>query len=170
MLAQDLRPSAPHPAGENPVGSRGTTAFQWFDSFVYDEATHQAVMTGHVRIAHKDDENAEPLDLLADRVTADVQPADASAKKGASPDDVAANIRRVTADGSVMLKSKGTTVDALHVEYDPIAHVLTARGSDRQPVVVTSADGRSDASAAEIRFNVKENRLERVSDFRGQGR
>jgi hypothetical protein len=151
MLVEDYRPaSTQQPAqNANSVGSaRGATAFQWARSLVYDDASHQAVMDGSVVIDHRDDvQKEDSMRLTGDRVTAILEPlAPPPATQPTSipapttkPNEPRYQVRQVIANGTVLVTMRGGELTADTIVYDPLTHIMTARGNDRSDVVFTRA-------------------------------
>jgi lipopolysaccharide export system protein LptA len=158
MLVEDYRPAATQPAAANTnsVGSaRGATAFQWSRSLVYDDASHRAVMDGSVVIDHRDDvQKEDSMRLTGDRVTAILEPLGAppATQPAATtkPNEPRYQVRQVIANGNLLVTMRGGELTADTIVYDPLTHILTARGNDRSDVVFTRAQsGRGGAGGAQ---------------------
>jgi lipopolysaccharide export system protein LptA len=89
------------------------------DSFVVDDAQHQATFTGNVVVTQSS------LNLTADRVVANYGAAGSTA------------INSFEATGRVKIVTKGQTATGDVADYDPAARVLTLSGN----VAVVSASG-----------------------------
>lgn len=153
------------------TGGRGSTAFGWTGDLVYDELNRRAVIEREVHIVHDSDE-AKPqrMELWADKVTSTFEPDETSGKAPATqPSGEEAEklrVKDVLAEGSVRIRMKGTTIDqATSVDYNPANDLLIAKGTDRQPVQVTSADGRKSTTFREVWFNTRTNTMEKMIDM-----
>jgi hypothetical protein len=189
MIVEDHRPATTQPKGEarpasatadggmGGAGGRGKTAFQWTQSFTYDEAQHHAVMRGDERnpvvVVHQDDSpKAQMFRLTGNVVTAElesVQVGGATTQAAqASGSAVAATgpttkpkepqqrmqLRRVTADGRLVFTAPGTEIRSEHMEFDPMTHWLVARGGERGMVDFALANqGGGSRMAEEVRYN-----------------
>jgi hypothetical protein len=187
MIVEDHRPATTQPKGEaRPAsatadgmggGGRGKTAFQWTQSFTYDEAQHRAVMRGDERnpvvVVHQDDSpKAQMFRLTGNVVTAElesVQVGGATTQATqASGSAIAAEgpttkpkepqqrmqLRRVTADGRLVFTAPGTEIRSEHMEFDPTTHWLVARGGDRGMVDFALANqGGGSRMAEEVQYN-----------------
>jgi hypothetical protein len=156
---------------------RGKTAFQWTQSFTYDEAQHQAVMRGDERnpvvVVHQDDSpKAQTFRLTGNVVTAELenvtvggattQAAQAGTRavaaagpttKPKAPQD-RTQLRRVTADGRLLFTAPGTEIRSHHMEFDPTTHWLVARGGDRGLVdFAMTSQGAGSRAAEEVQYN-----------------
>jgi hypothetical protein len=192
MIVEDHRPATTQPAkgdarpasatadGGMGGGNRGKTAFQWTQSFTYDEAQHQAVMRGDERnpvvVVHQDDSpKAQVFRLTGNVVTAELESvqvggATTQAAGGAGAVAVATTgpttkpkepqqrmqLRRVTADGRLRFTAPGTEIKSDHMEFDPTTHWLVARGGERGMVDFALANqGSGSRMAEEVRYNTE---------------
>jgi lipopolysaccharide export system protein LptA len=75
MLVRDFRSTAPTtgPTDSSAGGMRGTSAFQWEKSLVYNQRADQAIMTGDVQVVHEA-AGAASYQMFADKITADLEP------------------------------------------------------------------------------------------------
>lgn len=153
MLFMDRRApaaqAAAQEAAKDPMSMRGTTAFSWDKSLVYDEAKHRITMSGNVNMARLEQgqENVEPLRFLAEVVVADLEPSPVSATQPATkPAGMMAlspkmQLKAVTAEGGILITGpqvKGT-FEADSMDYDPVKHLLTVRGTERRRAVQRDA-------------------------------
>jgi lipopolysaccharide export system protein LptA len=153
MLFVDNRAPAPGstPAKEaatDPMGVRGRTAFQWGKSLVYDGAKEQVTMSGTVQMARVDPtaDQVEPMRLVGDTLVADLEPQTASTTQpapAAGIGDISSKmqLRKVHVEGDVVVTGKQLNIEAQSMDYDPVAHLMTARGSPRKPVRQLDANG-----------------------------
>jgi hypothetical protein len=188
MIVEDHRPASTQPttkgagearqaSGNGDLGTgsnRGKTAFQWTKSFTYEEAKHQAVMTGDERnpvvVVHQDDSpKAQTYRLTGSVVTADMEAAPEPAATPASAGGAAAaarakdpmstqkmQLKRVTATGRLVFTGPGSEIHATEMEFDPTTHWLQARGNNRERVDFTIANqGGGSKQADEVRYNLE---------------
>jgi hypothetical protein len=188
MVVEDHRPPATKPApgsaaeaslagqkaSPDAENNRGTTAFQWSKTFTYDDAQHQAVMTGEDRnpvvVVHKDDSpRGQVFRLTGNTVTADLEPAAPTtrpttmataaggpATRPAQPQEQKMQLKRVTGTGHLVFNGPGAEIHALYMEYDPRTHWLVARGNEREMVefnVASQAGGSR--RAEEVQYNLE---------------
>ena len=75
MLVRDLRSeSTTKPAtdtGMTAGGMKGTTAFEWQKSLVYDQLANTATMTGNVHVVHQNDASAG-YEMFANQIITDI--------------------------------------------------------------------------------------------------
>lgn len=169
MFLGDHRPPEHPKPGEkadDESNSRGDTAFQWKRQLVYNEAKHNAVMTGDVVIVHQPEgkESAEgPVRINADQVTAwfDPQPrapkattAPATRPSAAGPDS-AMQLKRLTAVGNITITRNGSTLTGDQVEFDPKTHWMTAHGTDDRPAHFENADPTKTINARDLSWNTQ---------------
>ena len=129
MLYRDLRPPAattqPADKEQGPAaGFRGNAAFGWNDRLDWSPGDGVMTMTGRATVA------VEPTDrprftLAADRFRV-------VTRKAGDRRDLAS----AAADGAATFTTKNLKFDAAHVDYDPLAQTVTARGAPASPVVV----------------------------------
>jgi hypothetical protein len=183
MIVEDHRPASTQPAkgagearpasGNGDLGTgnnRGQTAFQWTKSFTYDEAEHQAIMTGDERnpviVVHQDDSpKAQIYRLTGNQVTAYLEAApEAAATQGGGattrPKDPMSQqkmqLKRVTATGRLLFTGPGAEIHATDMEFIPTTHWLQAKGNDRERVDFTIANqGGGSKQADEVRYNLE---------------
>lgn len=167
LLFADSRPPAKTEAAQaaagDPFGVRGRTAFEWAESLVYDEAANQVVMTGDVVIARLEHSQSEEdrLRIEADRVIADLEPPAKPTTRPAAAAAAPANdllaprmqLKQVRAVGRVLIDSKKLHVRAESLEYDPVKHVLTVRGTQDQPVEQLDENGLPVTAFDELTYN-----------------
>jgi hypothetical protein len=149
---------------------RGSTAFQWTQSFTYDDAAQLAVMTGSddrpVIIAHRDDsEQARTFHLTGQVVTAEMEQVEVPTTKPATapatrPVEKKVQLKRVTANGRLTFAGPGVNVQAKELEFDPKSNLVTARGDGRSPVIFDIASSPGGQKSAEsIQYDIKTGRL-----------
>lgn len=158
ILFEDHRPpAADEKAADN--DTRGATAFQWKKSLDYDGKARLATMQGGVQIHHDPDGAAEPFTIYTERVRAELEPHDqpdaepAGAEPAMPQDDV--RVRAIVADGGVRVETAQLQFSATELSFDPASGIVTARGTKREPITVTDADGGSQGSVQELRWNIR---------------
>ncbi len=196
MIVEDHRPStqpAAKPAGgdgaaaggePNAENNRGTSAFQWSKSFIYDETTRLATMLGDDRnqviIVHQDEKDEKKqFRMTANQVNAEMEEATAAQPKtpaapGADPASKPATkpsneqkmqMKRVTATGNLHFTGPGADILANEMEYNPKNHTMAARGDGRNPVVFTIASSPGGQKQADyIRYNTETGAIEDSSN------
>jgi len=157
MLIEDTRGKGgptTAPAGDD---MRGATAFKWTKAMRYDDAAHQAKMTGGVRIVHDgadDPTGQQHFELNSDEVQADMEPHAATQPAGAEKAD-ADKLKHVAANGNVTFVSRKMHFEADHVDYDPNTHWMTARGDERHPARVYDEQGAASGTFDELSYNLQ---------------
>jgi len=168
MLVRDYMPTTTRPSKDNGSGiegGRGDTAFAWQDHMLYSEADHQAVMVGSVRIVYMaQGPNVEPVRIDADKVTANFEPTAKPATRASRPATNATNpagqesalhLKNVMADGRVRVRRGGSELLADHIDYDPVTHWMTARGTPDHPAVFNAADPSQSATGEVLEWNTQ---------------
>ena len=154
-------------ANNSQLNLRGATAFEWQKDFIYDDAAHQATMSGDVDVVHKGTGPTDSYRMHAQRVVAEMMPSAAtnpSATSQPSPDE--AKLKNLIADGGVTFASANLQFIADRVEYDPQTQILIARGTERAPATLLDSNGLSQNTFTELRYDVRTDRLE-MSGSRG---
>ncbi|CAN5570832.1 hypothetical protein BH09PLA1_BH09PLA1_29240 [soil metagenome] len=170
MLYEDQRGPATQPA-DSKLNLRGATAFEWKTDFIYDDAARQATMSGDVDVVHRGSTNTDSYRMRAQRVVADLLPANAAARSapaGSAPAAAGANeakLKRLVADGGVTFSSSRVQFIADRVEYEPEKHLLTARGTDRAPATLLDAGGLSQGTFTDLYYDTELDRF-RTENFR----
>ena len=189
MLVRDFRPSTPTSAATDSSagGTRGTSAFQWEKSLVYDRRVDQAVMTGDVQVVHAA-AGSSSFQMFADRITADLDPNShatsqpttgpstgptASAKMAASSGpttepatrpvatgDDSMKVKRMVAQGQVRMISTRLQFTAAQAVYDPVTQIMTAHGSEREPAQLLDEQGLSTGSFDGIVYNTRTDQVQ----------
>jgi hypothetical protein len=172
----DARPASAK-ADSSAENNRGTSAFQWFKQFTYDDSAHQAIMLGdehnQVVVVHRDDSpKAQSYRLTGDSVTADLediattQPTTKAVASATMPSTTQATtkpadrlskvqLKRVTALGHLLFTGPNAEIHANYMEYDPRTHWLIARGSERDLVTFEiGAHPIGSKRAEEIQYNL----------------
>lgn len=128
---------------------RGTTGFEWKGRFAYDDAGQTARMSDGVVIVHEPQgQEGDRYRLEADTVAAELEP---SADPQNSSDDLKMSLRRVLAEGNLVLTGpKEMSIAASTIEYDPNTGWLTARGAPEAPVRFTNAEGTTMVEVARV--------------------
>jgi hypothetical protein len=173
MLFEDHRAPAAQPtaqaAAKDPFGIRGATAFKWDDSLTYDEAASRITLLGKVVIARqlKPGEADEPLQLSSDKVIADLESAPGSTTRPADPGDLSAKVqfKRVTAEGNIRITNKALDVTATILEFDPVKHLLSIRGTQRNPATEWDGHGIKTATFDELIWDTEKSRVVYCSGF-----
>ncbi len=159
MLYQDHRAGpATQPEGPTVGSGRGATAFEWKKSLVYDESVHLATLTGDVAIVHHSEgRQSQPFRLDAQLVTAQFESAPTTQRQGpARADETAAlRLKLVTAEDHVHVSSARATFDAFRLTYDPINHLLTARGTADNPGRLYDSSTGSASTFSTLEWNTQ---------------
>lgn len=184
MLFMDNRPPAntaeAQAAAKDPMSMRGSTAFKWNDSLVYDEMVNQLTMLGSVVIGRLDQNQAagaKPLQIMGDKVVADIEPAPepttrpatqpavvvkAATRPATQPGGLAGEfsnklqIKKVHVEGDpLIVQNDQLDLRAQTMDYDPVTHLLVARGDGRKRVRQLGTDGLEDASFDEFIYNTE---------------
>jgi lipopolysaccharide export system protein LptA len=177
MLVEDYRGPTSKPAdGQGDVaGAQGATAFQWAKSLIYDDSTHKAVMQGSVLIDHRDNvQKEDSMRLTGDTVTAELEPAATTkpaTRAATGPSEEKFQVRRITAKGNLIVTMKGGELRCDTIVYDPITHLLTARGTEDVDAVFTrnGPAGTQPIRAEEMQWDSKAE-LPRITKMRAQFR
>lgn len=189
LLMEDFRPAAVAATqsgarsaqvdADAAVSARGSTAVKWARSMVYDDLSRQLVMEGDVKIVHQDNDKEEPLHLDADKVVADLisvapttQPAAPATQGTTRPSgEIKIQVRKVTASSNVRVISRGIEMTAASMEYDPLTHILTARGTENNPVVWSriqaTARGHEPMKAIELQWNTQTDATKIIKAYTG---
>jgi hypothetical protein len=184
MLYQDHRPPEQKPGGgpaaaEGPtLGSgRGNTAFEWKKSLTYDDTQKRVTMTGEVQVVHHPEagaKDAQPFNLWADVLMADLEPDPNAAKPqaagaGAKPSQSKMRLKLVTAAGHVRVQSTRLNVDATRLSYDPVAGILRAAGDEKSPITVFDNEKGTSTTAGELEWNTRTDQF-RIRELSGKVR
>jgi hypothetical protein len=187
MLYEDHRAPASQPAEDSSLGgARGATAFAWQKSLVYDEPAMRATMTGDVHIVHKPDASSGQsfdvrggvLDAFLERdPNASTRPSTRASTRAStlrvattSPaDESSAHVRlkRVDIRDNVHVISPRLDLDATALSYDPISQLLTARGGERNPLIVFDKATGAKQTASELIWNTQTDQF-RIVDLAGR--
>jgi hypothetical protein len=176
MIVRDHRPpdakDKKDPADDDGLNSqRGVSAFQWAEELEYSGLKQMARMTRDVVVVYKpDDPNEAPVRMNANEVIAtfEEQKKDPAApKKTGAMSPPAVQLRSIRAEGNVKVTREGNELTAPRLTYDPIGHLITARGTDDVPAVFSSKGPGNESSAGEFRWNTE---TWKMSAVRVQGR
>lgn len=170
MLMVDNRPPSTQPAAKeasaDPMGMRGQTAFQWGESFVYDEGKQQATMLGGVEITRLDAatgqaQKADPMHLTGNTLIADLVPAPQSTTKPADGSELSSKmqLKKVHVEGSVHGTNSKLNLKAQTMDYDPEKHRLTSRGTPRNPVQQLDENDLPTATFDEFVWDTQTNQI-----------
>jgi hypothetical protein len=174
MLYQDERPPpATQPADATKPGgelgdTRGATAFEWQKSFTYDSTDRRATMTGDVVVVHQAPGATAPTYRLnSQRVVAEMLPPPTTRPShqpaaGGEFTGGGAKVKRLTADGGVAFASSRLQFSSDSIEFDPQAHQLVARGTDRVPATLLDESGLSRGTFAEMYYDTKTDQMKLV--------
>jgi hypothetical protein len=109
------------------------------------------------------------MKVTSETVIADLQPLAPPAKSATraantEPDsDLHFQIKLVTCNGHVVLTRHGDQLMADHMVYNPLTHIVTARGEGRRPAVLTRStpDGSpgQPSTADELQYNTVDGML-----------
>jgi lipopolysaccharide export system protein LptA len=179
LLVQDtLPPRDDAQAGNRMLGNfRGATAFQWARDLVFDQAENRMTMSGDVLIVHEDPARTDQtFRLEAAQVRADMID-DAPARKADTGDAPRAlfgpselHLRSLSATGDIRLAAPQIQIEAQDVTYDAQRELLTARGSERQPVELYNESGLSRGAFQEVVWDARAEQIQRMREVRGQVR
>ncbi|MGE5610919.1 MAG: hypothetical protein ACM359_16840, partial [Bacillota bacterium] len=167
MLFQDYRAPAAQPAAQSaakdPFGIRGVTAFKWDESLTYDEGASRITLLGKVLIARvlKPGEPDEPLRLFGDKLVAELEPAPGSTTRPADAGDLSAKLqfKRVVGEGNIRITSKVLDVTAETIEFDPVKHVLSLRGTERNLATEWDEHGMKTATFDEMIWDTQNSKV-----------
>jgi len=169
----DNRPPSTQPAAQqaakDPFGMRGMTVFEWTKSLVYDEAAAKVTLTGDTTLAKppvtvtrviNPGESTEPFRLVADNVVADIEPtSDATTRPAGDEFSPKMQFRRVHAEGHVRVTGKDINFEAETIDYDPVNHLVTVRGTERRRAVQRDAMDVELASFDELVWNTEKGEI-----------
>ena len=141
----------------NPTGGNGTIALEWNKSMTYEPAKQQAVLDGGVHVVRQA-EGQPAMTLSAPRVVADVT-------GNAAPGG--AQLKRVTAENAT-LSTPQATINAATAAYDPVASLVIAKGTPREPVKWFDEKGLSKGSFGEVWWDLKKNEPAKLIDVTGE--
>ncbi|MGB7158348.1 MAG: hypothetical protein WBD40_09810, partial [Tepidisphaeraceae bacterium] len=172
---QARAPRAPKEGEEPDNTNRGTTGFEWKRRLTYDDVDQRVIMEGDVDINHVPDDQKSPAFRIAtQRVIAELMPKPTTAPATAvpatapaSPVPTAMQLKRVTAEGGVAVSTQRFQFTATNLSYNPIDGVLTARGTEDQPMTFTDEQGQGEGSIESLTWNTK---TDQISLKRGRGR
>jgi lipopolysaccharide export system protein LptA len=184
MLVRDFRSTSPAtaPSDSSAGGMRGTSAFQWQKSLVYDQRADEAVMTGDVEVVHEAPAAAS-YQMWADKITAYMEPnshpttapstgpstALASTRPTTQPipsGEDTMKVKRMVAEGQVRMISQRLQFLAAQAIYDPQTQVMTAHGSERQPGEMLDEQGLSTAEFDDLLYNTASGQVQ-LKGFNG---
>ena len=165
ILAREMAPASTQPAtgGNSPIEGRGITAIQWNKTFIFDDASHAAVIEGAVVIVHySDDKKASSIRIDgADIVQADLV---ASDEKTQTPDE---HLKSVRANGPMLITtSDQKRITCGEIEFDPIRDVLICRGGQLGTVTVVDENNiDNNGTFADVTLDTKTNNLIKLTDL-----
>ncbi|MDB5172463.1 MAG: OstA-like protein, partial [Phycisphaerales bacterium] len=150
---------------------RGDTAFQWSKQLLYSELEHSAVMTGDVLIKHQNPEGKEdPVVMNADKVTAWFEPPAAPKAKPVAPapapgvaaapapavvQPAALQLKKITAEGRIVITRGGSQLNATRIDFDPATHWIAAGGTKDRPAVFQDASTGKTFSGTQVWWNTQ---------------
>jgi hypothetical protein len=155
------------------AGGHGTTWFVWEKQLVYDEAKRIGTIDGGVIVAHVDDgPNPRPVRVDADQVVAQFAPGKvaAAAAPPGQPDAPQLQLSKLTASGTVRVKTGDTTVHCGRVDFDPTTDLLKCFAGGDGIVTVNNAQYPGGATFSEVWLNTKTNTLEKMFNVNVRGR
>jgi hypothetical protein len=131
------------------MAMRGYFISDWQRELTYDRATQQLVMLGSVRVVRKE-LDGEPLRVNGEKIIIDVQetagpttrpttgPATRPAGAGLSSTRMEMKHLRVECSATeevqvISTEKRGLNLRALSLDYDPVKHELTVRGTADHP-------------------------------------
>jgi lipopolysaccharide export system protein LptA len=183
MLVRDFRNKGPTtapasaPSESSAGGMRGTSAFEWEKSLVYDQHDDQAVMAGDVQVVHQAP-GAASYQMYADKITVDLDPGahpTTRATSGPSSRPVPGGVpggedtmkvKRLVAEGQVRMISQKLGFTAAEAVYDPVTQVITARGSLREPAQLLDEQGLSTGTFDKLVYNTSTDQVQ-ITEFHG---
>lgn len=144
----------------DPTSLRGQTAIAWKKHLVYEEASSELVVEGGVHIGHQGSgEQAAPLQMHADRVRAELEPArqqDARVVKADAADPMAhMQLKRLRAEGNLSLVTADKVYKLQSMDYDPATHWLVAAGTEGNPGRQLDQNGLEEGVFEELQFNTE---------------
>ena len=158
MLYRDLRPADAEDKDAGPAaGFRGNAAFGWQGRLDWSPGANVMTMSDRATVA------VEPAGRPAFNLTADRFRV-VTAQIGGRRDIVSA-----AADGSSTFTTKGLKFDADHVDYDPLAETVTARGTAGSPVIAYDDRGVPTGRFGSLVYDLKTAQVERVTNVNAGG-
>ena len=159
-------------------GMKGTTAFQWTKTLIYDRASDQAIMTGDTHVVHQA-ASAAGYEIFADQIVTDMESTKPATRPATPPatqtatssstspptkpsDSDAMKVKRMTATGAVRMISVRMTITAAQAVYDPATQIMTANGSARQPVELFDSQGVSTGTFDDVQYNMQTGLVEHL--------
>jgi hypothetical protein len=173
MVMQKKIVDGKKPVGFAPSQEFDLTGMSWGDSFVYDISSKLATMHGAVEIRHTLNDNSEAV-LQADTVKADFA-APVVATRPAAPastgDLADASLKKLYADGSVVVHMQGRIIQGDHLVYDPQTQRMAfSADADRFCDVVNETTQKHEGQFSSLIWNLQNNTLEEVKNPNARGR
>jgi hypothetical protein len=174
IFATEPGSSTTRPAADtaSTFGGHGNTAIQWQKSFIYDSEEGTAVIDGSVLITHMDEgPKAQPIRLDADivQVAFDTTAGSTTEPAVTDEDSPPPKIKRLTADGLVIVTTPDKTINCGTVVYNPVDQTLDCTGGLRGQVTVVDNRNIDLGKFSEAVLDLKTNRLIRMTDLSAHG-
>jgi hypothetical protein len=166
------------PNGRLLDGFRGATAIQWGEKLQFMPDSKQAILSGGVTVVHQDPDR-ENANIRLESGRAVLQFAQAPIAAAHPPaangngrlfDMSSLQLSSLRADGSVRVLLPQIAIDALEASYDASSQLLTARGTERQPVQLLDPQGISQGSFEEVVWDARAEQIQRMRNVQAQVR
>lgn len=157
--------AAPPATRKGSIGP-GSLAVAWKNQLLWKMRDGQLTFDGGVRLGFEKAGSDDPIRLTCDRIVCGLAPV----QTGKGVDQMAQRIdlRTVTAENGVSVRSKLASFDAATMNYDAISNRATAIGAIDTPVEVFDADGTSRVGFSAITWNVETGMIEDFRDIDGR--
>jgi hypothetical protein len=160
ILLEDTRQPVTQPTTNNTAEQpslRGATGVVWQRELRYDDAQRRAKIIGDIRVVHQtseDPKDEQNFELTCDELDADLESAPAGPTTAPAKEaQGSSRLKTVTALGNVHFVSRQIHFEAAEVQYNPLTHVLVARGNERAPAVLH--DDRATGTFTELTYNLQ---------------
>jgi hypothetical protein len=172
--APSTQPTTQASSGESAPGisGAGNTAIDWHKLFSYDDSTHSALIEGDITIVHTGNTSKtqsvrlDHADVVQVEFYSDAQQQN-SVPANQTPGP---KLKRVTATGSMVIRTSDKTIDCGEIDFDPTTEIMTCRGGQLRKVTIVDDNNISSGTCTEATFNVKTQELKKMTDVTGQGR
>ncbi|HMB96427.1 MAG TPA: hypothetical protein VKK61_10340 [Tepidisphaeraceae bacterium] len=154
MLYEDLRSTTqPTTSPAAPLGDMsGETAFQWNRKLTYAQNENRAEMIGDVVVVHQDNSGkGEPFRIDSERIVVGFEPT--AGKATTQPSDQ--KVKMMSADGGAQFLSRQIRFQSDRMTFDTINNLLTAFGTEHQPVEIYDENGVSTAIVQKAWWDTK---------------
>jgi hypothetical protein len=160
--SQPATQSAPRGMKRGP----GSLAIAWKQQLVWKMREGDLTFDGGVRLGFEKAGSNDPIRLSSERVICALAPIQTG--KGVDQMSQRIDLRTVTAQQNVTVRSRQASFDAASLMYDAVTNRATATGEPNTPVEVFDADGTSRMSFSAITWNVDTGLIEDFRDIDGR--